>query len=160
MSYGNMDEEIKKYQQFYKQSETTLNKLSSLFKEIGKNGVKFIEKIQKSFDSFISELKKEDNSTTMNTTLINICTEFNIFFTKKKEGFSSIDKKIGDKISVYEKEYKDKYKENINKMLKLSNKINDSKSLLDKNKNEYFNSCKEILDLEKKIDPKKWMMKY
>ena len=155
MSYGNMDEEIKKYQQFYKQSETTLNKLSSLFKEIGKNGVKFIEKIQKSFDSFISELKKEDNSTTMNTTLINICTEFNIFFTKKKEGFSSIDKKIGDKISVYEKEYKDKYKENINKMLKLSNKINDSKSLLDKNKNEYFNSCKEILDLEKKIDPKK-----
>ena len=40
-------------------------------------------------------------------------------------------------------------------MLKLSNKINDSKSLLDKNKNEYFNSCKEILDLEKKIDPKK-----
>ena len=61
MSYGNMDEEIKKYQQFYKQSETTLNKLSSLFKEIGKNGVKFIEKIQKSFDSFISELNSSNS---------------------------------------------------------------------------------------------------
>ena len=40
-------------------------------------------------------------------------------------------------------------------MIKLSNKINESKSLLDKNKNDYFNSCKEILDLEKKIDLKK-----
>ena len=40
-------------------------------------------------------------------------------------------------------------------MVKLSNKINESKSLLDKNKNDYFNSCKEILDLEKKIDLKK-----
>ena len=155
MSYGNMDEEIKKYQQFNKQSETTLNKLSLLFKDIGKSGIKFIEKIQKSFDAFISELKKEDNSTTLNTSLLNICNEFNIFFNKKKESFTSIDKKLGDKISLFEKEYKEKYKENINKMIKLSNKINESKSLLDKNKNDYFNSCKEILELEKKIDLKK-----
>ena len=150
-----MDEEIKKYQQFNKQSETTLNKLSLLFKDIGKSGIKFIEKIQKSFDAFISELKKEDNSTTLNTSLLNICNEFNIFFNKKKESFTSIDKKLGDKISLFEKEYKEKYKENINKMIKLSNKINESKSLLDKNKNDYFNSCKEILELEKKIDLKK-----
>ena len=53
MSYGNMDEEIKKYQAFIKQSESTLGKLSSFMKEFGKNGVKFIEKIQKSFDEFV-----------------------------------------------------------------------------------------------------------
>ena len=155
MSYGNMDEEIKKHHAFIKQSETTLSKLSSFFKEIGKNGIKYIEKVQKSFDEFILELKKEDNTATMNISLMNICTEFNLYFNKKKEIFTSIDKKLGDKISEFEKDYKDKYRENITKMSKLSSKINESKSQLDKIKNEYFNSCKEILDIEKKIDPNK-----
>ena len=150
-----MDEEIKKHQAFIKQSETTLNKLSSFFKEIGKSGIKYIERIQKSFDEFIVELKKEDNSATINISLTNICNDFNIYFNKMKESFISIDKKLGDKISEFEKDYKDKYKENITKMSKLSYKINDSKSQLDKIKNDYFNSCKEILDLQRKIDPKK-----
>ena len=150
-----MDEEIKKHQAFIKQSETTLAKLSSFFKEIGKNGIKYIEKVQKSFDEFIIELKKEDNSATMNISLMNICNEFNLYFNKKKDIFISIDKKLGDKISEFEKDYKDKYKENITKMSRLSSKINESKSQLDKIKNEYFNSCKEILEIEKKIDPKK-----
>ena len=155
MSYGNMDEEIKKHQAFIKQSETTLGKLSSFFKEIGKSGIKYIEKVQKSFDEFIIELKKEDNSATMNISLMNICNEFNLYFNKKKDIFISIDKKLGDKISEFEKDYKDKYKENITKMSRLSSKINESKSQLDKIKNEYFNSCKDILEIEKKMDPKK-----
>ena len=150
-----MDEEIKKHQAFIKQSEITLNKLSIFFKEIGKNGIKFIEKIQKSFEEFIIELKKEDNTTTMNISLTNICNEFNFYFEKKKECFISIDKKLGDKISEFEKDYKNKYKENITKMSKLSSTINETKFQLDKIKNEYFNSCKDILDIEKKMDPKK-----
>ena len=76
MSYGNIDEEIKKHQTFIKQNEITLSKLTTFVKEVGKNGVKFIEKIQKSFDEFIVEIKKEDNSTTTNISLTNICTEF------------------------------------------------------------------------------------
>ena len=155
MSYGNMDEEIKKHQAFIKQSEITLNKLSIFFKEIGKNGIKFIEKIQKSFEEFIIELKKEDNTTTMNISLTNICNEFNFYFEKKKECFISIDKKLGDKISEFEKDYKNKYKENITKMSKLSSTINETKFQLDKIKNEYFNSCKDILDIEKKNGSKK-----
>jgi len=154
MSYGNMDEEIKKHQAFIKQSETTLSKLSAFVKDIGKTGVKFIEKIQKSFDEFISELKKEDNTTTMNLALTNICNEFSLYFNKKKESFISIDKKLGDKISEFEKDYKNKYRENISKINKLSTKINDSKFQLDKIKNEYFNSCKEIIEIEKKIQKK------
>ena len=150
-----MDEEIKKHQAFIKQSETTLIKLSSFFKEIGKSGIKYIEKIQKSFEEFILELKKEDNTATMNISLTNICNEFNFYFNKMKETFVSIDKKLGDKISEFEKDYKDKYRENITKMSKLSSKINDSKSQLDKIKNDYFNSCKEIIEIEKKMDPQK-----
>ena len=110
-----------------KQSETTLNKLSSFLKEFGKSGIKYIEKVQKLFEEFLLELKKEENTTTMNTSLINICNEFNFYFNKKKEIFTSIDKKIGDKIVEFEKDYKNKYRENILKMSRLSQKINDTK---------------------------------
>ena len=155
MSYGNMDEEMKKHMEYTKKTETTLGKLSSFFKEVGKSGVKFIEKIQKSFDEFIIELKKEDNTTTMNMSLTNICNDFTAFFNKKRESFASIEKKLGDKVSDFERDYKIKYRENITKMNKLSTQINDAKSQLDKIKNEYLNSCKEILELDKKMDLKK-----
>ena len=155
MSYGNIDEEVKKHQAFIKQNEITLSKLTSFIKEVGKNGVKFIEKIQKSFDEFIVELKKEDNSTTLNISLTNICNEFSLFFNKKKDSFVSIEKKLGEKMSEFEKDYKTKYRENISKIALLSTKINEKKIQVDKIKNEYFNSCKEILEIEKKIDPDK-----
>ena len=150
MSYGNMDEEMKKHLEFIKRNEATFSKLTSFFKDVGKNGVKFIEKVQKSFDDFITELKKEDNSTTTNMALINICNDFNTYLNKKRESYVSIEKKLGDKLSEYEKSYKTKYRENITKMNKLSSQINDAKFQLDKLKNEYFNLCKETLELEKK----------
>ena len=40
-------------------------------------------------------------------------------------------------------------------MSKLSIQINDAKAQVDKIKNDYFNSCKETLELEKKMDMKK-----
>ena len=150
-----MDEEIKEHQVFLKQSETTFGKLSTFFKEFGKNGIKFIEKSQKSFEEFFNELKKEDNSTTLNISLTNVYNEYTLFFEKIKIFFNSLDKNIGENISAYEKEYKLKNKENINKLNKLSLKINEIKKQLDITKNNYFDSCKEIMDIEKKIDPKK-----
>ena len=155
MSYGNMDEEMKKHSEFIKKNEVTFSKLTAFFKEVGKNGVKFIEKVQKSFDEFITELKKEDNSTTTNMALISICNDFNTYLNKKRESYASIEKKLGDKVSEYEKSYKTKYRDDITKMNKLSNQINDAKLQLDKIKNDYFNSCKEALEFEKKIDTKK-----
>ena len=150
-----MDEEIKEHQAYLKQSEQTLQKLSTFFKEFGKNGIKFIEKAQKNFDEYFNELKKEDNSTTLNISLTNIYNEYISFFDKLKISFNTIDKKIGDKIAEFEKDYKTKNKENILKLSKLSSKINDGKKQLDNIKNMYFDSSKEIIDIEKKIDPKK-----
>ena len=155
MSYCNMDEEVKKHLDFIKKNETTLAKLTTFFKDVGKNGVKFIEKVQKSFDEFITELKKEDNSTTTNIALTNICNDFNAYLIKKKESYASIEKKLGDKVSEYERKYRNGYRDNIAKMSKLSIQINDAKSQVDKIKNDYFNSCKETLELEKKMDVKK-----
>ena len=155
MSYGNLDEEIKEHQAFLKQSELTLGKLSYFFKEFGKNGINFIEKSQKIFDTFFNELKKEDNSTTLNISLTNIYNEYISFFNKFKNFFTSLDKKIGEKISEFEKEYKTKNKNNTLKLTKLSSTINEGKRQLDITKNSYFDSAKEIIEIEKKIDPKK-----
>ena len=155
MSYCNMDEEVKKHLDFIKKNESTFSKLTSFFKELGKNGVKFIEKVQKSFDEFITELKKEDNTTTTNIALTNICNDFNTYLTKKRESYASIEKKLGEKVSEYERKYRNEYRDNITKMSRLSIQINDAKAQVDKIKNDYFNSCKETLELEKKMDVKK-----
>ena len=155
MSYGNLDEEIKDHQTFLKQSEITFGKFTNFVKEFGKNGVKFIEKNQKLFEEFFNELKKEDNTTTLNISLTNLYTEYSAFFEKIKNYFNYLDKNLGESISTFEKEYKAKNKENISKLNKLSLKINENKKQLDIVKNSYFDSCKEIIDIEKKIDPKK-----
>ena len=150
-----MDEEIKEYQIYLKQSEITLGKLSIFFKEFGKNGIKFIEKYEKLFEDFLVELKKEDQSTTLNISITNVYNEYNLFFTKLIETFNSLDKEVGEKISDFEKKYKTNNKDNIAKLSRLSIKINESKQLLDKSKNLYFDSSKEIVDIERKMDPKK-----
>ena len=155
MSYGNLDEEIKEHQAFLKQSEITFGKFTYFVKEFGKSGVKFIEKNQKLFEEFFNELKKEDNTTTLNISLTNLYTEYSAFFEKIKNYFNYFDKNLGETISTFEKDYKTKNKENVSKLSKLSLKINENKKQLDIVKNNYFDSCKEIIDIEKKIDPKK-----
>jgi hypothetical protein len=155
MSYGNMDEEIKEHQAFLKQSEITIGKLSLFVREFGKNGVKFIESSQKKMDEFFSELKKEDNSTTLSISLGHIYNEYTSFFKKMKAFFDSIDKTIGGKITDFEKDYKTKNKENLAKLSKLSMQINERKKKLDEVKNGYFDASREIKEIEKKMDPNK-----
>ena len=155
MSYGNMDEEIKEHQAFLKQSEMTIGKLSLFVREFGKNGVKFIESSQKKMDEFFSELKKEDNSTTLSISLGHIYNEYTSFFKKMKAFFDSIDKTIGGKITDFEKDYKTKNKENLAKLSKLSMQINERKKKLDEVKNGYFDASREIKEIEKKMDPNK-----
>ena len=150
-----MDEEIKEHQTYLKQSEITIGKLSNFFKDFGKSGVKFVERAQKLFAEFLVELKKEDETTTLNISLANVYNEYTALLNKIKETFNSLDKAIGEKISEFEKNYKSKNKENVLKLTKISTKINESKQQLDKIKISYFDSCKETMDIEKKIDPKK-----
>lgn len=150
MSYGNLDEEIKGYQSFLRQSEITIGKLSIFFKEFGKNGIKFIERAQKILDDYFNELKKEDNSTTLNIALTNIYNQYSSFFTKTKNFFNALDKSVGDKIFDYVNNYKNKNKENIAKLNRLSLKINENKKQLDIIKNNYFDSSKEYNEIEKK----------
>ena len=149
MSYGNMDDEIKDHQSFLRQSETTLGKLLSFVREFGKNGVRFMETSQRKMDEFLTELKKEDNSTTLNISLTRIINEYSLFFQKLKDFFDVIDKKIGGQIAEYEKDYKDKNKENVMNLSKLSFQINERKRKLDEYKNGYFDICREMREIEK-----------
>jgi hypothetical protein len=130
MSYGNMDEEIKEHQTFLRQSEITIGKLSNFFKDFGKSGVKLIERAQKLLSEFFVELKKEDETTTLNISLLNVYNEYTSFLNKIKETFNSFDKTIGEKISEFEKDYKNKNKENVGKLNKISMKINESKTAI------------------------------
>ena len=152
MSYGNVEEEMKRYQLSLKLSENTLSKLSLFFKDIGKNGVKFIEKEQKLLEEFFNELKKEDGSTTLNISITNIYNEYISFFSKMKENFVKLEKNFGDKVEEYLKKYKISNKENLTKLSLINGKINAKKGQLDKAKNSYFDSAKDSVDFEKKMN--------
>ena len=46
MNYQNIENEIKKYSEFFKLSQNSISKLTTYYKEVGKGGAKFIDKIE------------------------------------------------------------------------------------------------------------------
>ena len=151
MNYQNIENEIKKYSDFFKLSQNSILKLSNYYKEISKQGIKFINKIKQSLDAFYLDILKEDRTTTYNKLLINIYNEKKDFIEKIKIFFSNIDKNYGDKLAEYEKDYKKKGKDLIYKITKMNEDLTKGKIQLDKWKNQYFEYCKYSIDLEKKI---------
>ena len=151
MNYQNIENEIKKYSDFFKLSQNSIFKLSNYYKEISKQGIKFINKIKQSLDAFYLDILKEDRTTTYNKLLINIYNEKKDFIEKIKIFFSNIDKNYGDKLAEYEKDYKKKGKDLIYKITKMNEDLTKGKIQLDKWKNQYFEYCKYSIDLEKKI---------
>ena len=79
MNYQNIENEIKKYSDFFKLSQNSIFKLSNYYKEISKQGIKFINKIKQSLDAFYLDILKEDRTTTYNKLLINIYNVHNQF---------------------------------------------------------------------------------
>ena len=72
MNYQNIDNEIKKFTEYFKSSQSTVSKLVIYYKEIGKIGGKFADKMKKLLDEFFLEFSKEDRSTKFNKLLTNI----------------------------------------------------------------------------------------
>ena len=151
MNYQNIENEIKKYSDFFKLSQNSIFKLSTYYKEVSKQGIKFINKIKQSLDAFYLDVLKEDRTTTYNKLLINIYNEKKEIIEKVKIFFTNIDKNYGDKLAEYEKDYKKKGKDLIYRLTKMSEDLTKNKIQLDKWKNQYFEFCKNSNDLEKKI---------
>ena len=151
MNYQNLENEIKKFSDFFKSSQSTFLKFSTYYKEIGKIGSKFADKMKKLLDEFFVEFSKEDRSTTFNKLLTNFYNEKKSFINQMKNYFTLLEKTHAEKISTFEKDHINKNKENISKLSKLNSTLTDSKNQVDKWKNQYFDMCKSIVETGKKI---------
>ena len=151
MSYSNLEKELKEYSDYNKQAIITISKLSQFFKSFGQQGKKFIKSIQSSFEDFISELSKENTSSTIYLTYNYYSFNFKKSLKTFEEAFDNFDIKLGDYIEKYETKFKNSYGEVFNQFNSLSNTINERKEKLEKSKNTYFDSCKNSLDVENKI---------
>ena len=155
MNYQNIDKEIKKYTEFFKGSQTTLSKLANYYKEIGKAGGKFSDKMKRLLDEFYIELMKEDRSTTFNKLLINFYNEKNSFINRVRAYFLLIEKNYGERLSDFEKDYHNKNKEAISKLSRMNTTLIECKTSVDKWKSQYFDMCKSIIDTTNKINSSK-----
>ena len=151
MNFQNFEKEIKKYSDCFKTSQSTVSKFGNFYKEIGKIGTKFAERIKKLLDEFYIELMKEDRSTTYNKLLTNFYNEKNRFITKIKAYFSLLDKNFGDKLVTFDKDHRNRNKDNISKLNKINSTLIESKNQVDKWKNQYFDMCKNIVETGKKL---------
>ena len=151
MNYSNLDKELKEYSDYYKQAIVTISKLSQFFKSLGQQGKKFIKNIQSSFDDFFSELSKENTSSTIYLTYNYFSIHFKNYLQVFEDSFDNFEKKLGEHIEKYETKFKNSYGEIINQFNSLSNVINEKRDKLEKSKYNYFDSCKNSLDAEKKI---------
>lgn len=152
MNFQNVENEIKKYTDFFKCSQSTLAKFSNYYKEIGKTGNKFADKMKKLLDEFYADLIREDRSTTYNKMLTNFYNEKTRFISKIKSYFLLIEKNYGERLSDFEKDYRNKNKEILSKLNKMNSTFTDSKNIVDKWKNQYFDMCKSIVEVGKKIN--------
>ena len=152
MNFQNVEKEIKSYSDFFKNSQNTLYKLSNFYKETGKVGGKLADKMKKLLDEFFVDLIKEDRSTTFNKLLTNFYNEKNRFINKIKAYFLLLEKNFGERLLDFEKDHRNKNKEIITKLNKMYTTLTDSKNSVDKWKNQYFDMCKSIVDVGKKIN--------
>ena len=151
MNYQNIDNEIKKFTEYFKSSQSTVSKLVIYYKEIGKIGGKFADKMKILLDYFFLEFSKDDRSTTFNKLLTNFYNEKKNFINQLKNYYTSLEKTYGEKLAIFEKDHINKNKENISKLSKLNTTLVESKNNVDKWKNQYFDMCKSIVETGKKI---------
>ena len=143
-----LDEEIKFYNNLIKQNDLAFNKLSSFFKIMSVNGLKYIEKTEKALDDYNIELKKENCTATHIICLSNFYSGMKKYFDKMKTIFKNINNKCGDKILEFYMNYKNNIISVMNELIKLDNQFKDVKNKLKKNKTDYFNSSKNVEDQE------------
>ena len=160
MNYQSIEHEIKEYSTYFKYCDSVTSKFSIFFKEFTKSGSKFIIKSKKLIDDIYSEINKEEYfSSTLNKNINNFCEELKESLDKMQTFFSRIETDIIDKINEFDKDYKIKSKNYLNKLNDLNLYLTDNKSKLEKTKNIYFDSCKNTSDFEKKYLTNKQNMK-
>ena len=151
MNYQNLDNEMKEYFSYFKQCESITLKFSNFFKQFTQAGVKFILTSKKSLSEFTEEVNKvEYFPSTLNRNINNYCEEFNEILDKLQNVFSNIEKDIIIKINDFDKNFKLDIKNSLNKLNELNIYLSENNAKLEKTKNNYFDSCKEVQNYNKK----------
>lgn len=151
MNYQNLEHEIKDYSNYFKYCDSITTKITQFFKEFTKNGSKFILRTKKLMEEIDLEINKEEYfSSTVNKNIINFSNEFKSMMDKILSFFTKIDNDIVEKINEFDKENKENIKNILNKFNNLNLLLIDNKTKVEKIKNIYFDSCKNMSDFEKK----------
>ena len=151
MNFQNLENETKKYSEFFRGSQSTISKLSTYYKEVGKIGGKFAERMKKLIDEFYIEIMKEDRSTSFNKLLTSFYNEKTRFINRMKSYFLLLEKNYGERLVDFERDHRNKNKDITSKLNKMNSNLTEIKNQEDKWKNQYFESCKAIVETEKKI---------
>ena len=148
----NFDTEIKIYNNIIKKNDIILSKFSSFFKALTINGLKLIEKSKKSLEDFYIELKDENQSLSYIKCLINFYNGLIKYFDEMKNIYQNIDNQCANKINEFLKDFKIKNNEYFNEILKIDHSLKEQKTILEKYKNDYFNSAKNVSNCELKLN--------
>ena len=151
MNYQNLENEIKEYSDYFKYCDSITLKFSNFFKLFTQEGNKFIIKSKKSLKEFTNEINRLDYfPSTLIRNINSYCGEFQEILNKLQNVFLNIEKDIIKKIDDFDNNYKLDYKNSLNKLNDLNIYLCDNKSKLEKIKNNYFDSCKEVQNYNKK----------
>ena len=149
MDYQNLDQEIKVYSNYFKYCDSINAKFLAFFRQFIQSGSKFLLKTKKSMDEFESEIIKEEYfPSTLNKSINNYCKEFKGIMDKFQEVISNIEKNIINNILDFDKNYKTNCKNSITNLTNLNLSLSDNKNKLEKVKNNYFDSCKQIQEYD------------
>ena len=151
MNYQNLDQEIKDYSSYFKYNDSITAKFISFFRLFIQSGSKFLSKSKKSMEEFTSEINKEEYfPSTLNKSINNYFKELNGIMDKFQIVLFNIEKGIINKLVEFEKNYKTNCKNSLNSLTNLNIFLSDNKNKLEKIKNNYFESCKQLDDFNKK----------
>ena len=151
MNYQNLDQEIKEYSSYFKYCDSINTKFIAFFKQLIQSGSKFLSKSKKSMEEFTGEINKEEYfPSTLNKSINNYCKELNGIMDKFQIVLYNIEKDIINKLTEFDKNYKTNCKNSLNSLTNLNTYLSDNKNKLEKIKNNYFESCKQIDEYNKK----------
>lgn len=151
MNYQNLDQEIKEYSAYFKYCDSINAKFISFFRLFVQSGSKFLSKSKKSMEDFCAELNKEEYfPSTLNKSINSFCEEFKGIMDKFQTVLSNIENDIINKTVEFDKNYKINCKNSITNLTNLNLYLSDNKNALEKFKNNYFDSCKQVQEYDKK----------
>ena len=156
MNYQNLENEMKEYSSYFKYCDSILSKIFTFFRDFSISGSKFVQIAKKSIEDIYIEINKESYfSNSLVKNLNYFCDDFNEMMDKLQSFLTRIDIDIVNKIIDFDKNHKSNNRKYMNQLIELNNSLSENKNKLEKMKNNYFDSCKNMSDYDKKLTSNK-----